>query len=181
MKLRRLKCGRKAGEGSVERSQGRVSGRGPGDRGGAEPEGLSEGGGSVEQRTSAASAHRPKIRVPGDAPRKLKIMASSISSKGIMRSEQKEKPVQSYSKPDDNLSMNIMSPVPRHPENSKDLQVPTNARADAGSPQPSGPRKAGKLILKQADIKLSPNGRRKLQESSGSGIHPEHNEEQQRR
>jgi len=54
VKLRRLKCGRKAGEGSMERSQGRISGRAPGSRGGLEPEGaegFSDGGGSVERRT----------------------------------------------------------------------------------------------------------------------------------
>ena len=67
--------------------------------------------------------------------------------------------------------MNMMSPVPRISENAKDLQVPENIpRDNSGSPN-------RKLKIKQADIKLSPNGKLKLLASSASGVREEYNEQ----
>lgn len=43
--------------------------------------------GSVDASTIQNSAHRPKIRVPGDAPKKIKIITGNISSKHILRSD----------------------------------------------------------------------------------------------
>ena len=37
------------------------------------------------------SAHRPKIRVPGDAPKKIKLITSNISSSKIIRSDSTKK------------------------------------------------------------------------------------------
>ena len=98
MKLKRLKASRKQGD-SVERTSiNRAGERDTGSRRGCDSarDVGGDGGGSVENQRSAASAHRPKIRVPGDAPRKIKIMASSLSSKQMARADSKDQTASSY-------------------------------------------------------------------------------------
>ena len=123
MKLKRLKYNKNQGSSANKLSD-------KGSRRGFDSE--DDGQGSVDARTMLSSAHRPKIRQPGDAPKKIKILTGNISSKHIIRSDSTNK-----------------------------AAVSTSEKRPPSGTGP-GVQSSEKLILKQTNINLSSDGKVKL-------------------